>query len=213
MRLGLSKKPFDIPLLSIDDMKTNIQLKTSAIIKSRFNNKKQKLDLLIMKTISKAMPSIPLERSNFLISPNIFLADPSFHESAPVDILIGVEFAYSFLCGGQLRIKGYSAILQKNILGWIVVRPVFDKKYTEKIRPTQTVCNFLQNSELPILWELNDVPSASTLFKEKQACDEHFQNHVQHNDSGLYIVKLPFTEQINQRGDSRNTECIRERIR
>ena len=98
IRLGLSKNRFEIPLLlvSIDEMKTNIQFETNAIIKSRFNNKKQKLDLLILQVISNAMPSLPLNKNNFSIPSNIFLVDPVFYESAPIDILIGAEFVYSF---------------------------------------------------------------------------------------------------------------------
>ena len=184
-------------------MKTNIQFETNAIIKSRFNNKKQKLDLLIVQVISNAMPSLPLNKKNFSIPSNIFLADPVFYESAPIDILIGAEFAYSFLCTGQLPIKGHAAVLQKTILGWIVAGRVYGNKSTVKARPIQSICNFVKNQDLPILWELDAVQTVSTFSQEEQACEN--QDHIKRDESGRYVVKLPFTEKTKQLGDSRNT--------
>ena len=184
-------------------MQTKIKFATSATCKSRFDKKKRKLDLLVVNEISDAMPSMPLDRKNFEIPSNIFLADPNFHEPAPIDIIIGAEFAYSFMRTGQLQIKGHSAVLQKTILGWIIAGRVYNQN-REINNSTKIHCLFNPNEKLPILWELDPVRTTSTHSKEEQACEEHFANHVRRDDSGRYIVKLPLNKKIEQLGDTRN---------
>ena len=117
----------EIPLLSLDSMKTNIKFATSATFKSRFDHKKRNLDIQVVTEIAESMPTMPLDRNLFEVPLTIFLADPNFHEPAPVDIIIGAEFAYSFLHTGQLRIKGHAAVLQKTVLGWIIAGRVYKK--------------------------------------------------------------------------------------
>ena len=124
-RLGLRKRSFKIPLLSIDNMCTKIQFRTFATIKSRFNNRCCNLELLIVKQISNTMPC-SLDKNAFKIPQNIFLADPDFHIPAPIDIIIGAEYAYSFLLAGQLSLKGRTAVFQKTSLGWIIAGIFYD---------------------------------------------------------------------------------------
>ena len=202
-RLGLRKRSFKIPLLSIDDMCTKIQFRTFATIKSRFNNECCDLELLIVKQISNSMPSCSLDRDAFKIPQNIFLADPDFHVPAPIDIIIGAEYAYSFLLAGQLSLKGHTAVLQKTSLGWIIAGRVYDPQRRNKVGPKSVVCNFLHNTCLPLLWELDKVQPSSTRSKEEQACENHFVEHVQRDNTGRYTVKLPFNNKIEKLGESK----------
>ncbi|XP_033217074.1 uncharacterized protein LOC117172895 [Belonocnema kinseyi] len=155
------------------------------------------------------MPSMPLNRNHFEIPPNIFLADPNFHEPAPSDIIIGAEFAHSFLRKGQLRIKGHTAVLQKPILGWIIAGRAYNQNRKTNDRSTNLFCLFNQSEKMPILWELDPVQTTSTHSKEEQVCETHFANHVRRDDDGRYIVKLPFNDKIDQRADLRNVALQR----
>ena len=202
-RLGLRRTSFEVPLLSLDHMQTKIKFATSATFKFRFDKKKRKVDLLVVNGISDAMLSMPLDRNNFEIPSNIFLADPNFHEPAPIDIIIGAEFANSFLCTGQLQKMGHSAVLQKTILGWIIAGKVYNQN-REINNSTKIHCLFNPNEKLPIRWELDPVRTTSTHSKEEQACKEHFANHVRRDNSGQHIVKLSLNEKIEKLGDTRN---------
>ncbi|XP_033229759.1 uncharacterized protein LOC117181308 [Belonocnema kinseyi] len=156
-RLGLHKTSFEIPLLSLSHMQTNIKFATSATFESRFDNKKRNLDLLVVNQIADAMPSMPLDRNAFELPANIFLADPKFHEPAPVDIIIGAEFAYTFLRTGQLRMKGHAAVLQKTVLGWITAGRVYNQNRKTHNRSANIFFLFNQGEKLLILWELDPV--------------------------------------------------------
>ena len=184
-RLGLKKTPVEIPLLSLDHIQTNIKFATSATLKSRFDHKKRNLDLLIVNEIAEAMPTMPLDRNYFEIPPNIFLADPIFHEPALADMNIGAELAYAFFCTGQLRIKRHTAILQKTVLGRIIAGRVYGKNHILNYRATKIFSLFKQFDKLPILWELDQVQTTSLHSPEEQACEAHFANHVRRDNSGL----------------------------
>ena len=184
-------------------MQTKLKFATSATFKSRFDKKKRRLDLLVVNEIADAMPSMPLDRKDFEIPSNIFLADPNFHEPTPVEIIIGAEFAYSFFRTGQLRIKGHSAVLQKTILGWILAGRVYNQNRKTN-KSTKMYSLFNQGDTLPILWELDPVQPTSTYSKEEQACEENFANHVRR-----YMVELPFNKNIVKLGDTRNVAVQR----
>ncbi|XP_033231549.1 uncharacterized protein LOC117182569, partial [Belonocnema kinseyi] len=203
-RLGLHKKHFEIPMLSVDDMKTNIKFRTFATVKSRFNDQKSNLELLVVRTISNAMPSFPLDKNAFELPDNIFLADPMFHKPAPVEIIIGAEYVYNFLLAGKLSIPGHTAVLQKTILGWIIAGRVYDSQGIQNVGTKSSVCSFIQHTSLPLLWELDQVQPSSKRSKEEQACETHFVEHGQRDDSGRYIVHLPFNEKVHQIDESKH---------
>ncbi|XP_043476349.1 uncharacterized protein LOC122507611 [Leptopilina heterotoma] len=163
-RLGLKQTPFEIPLLSIDDMSTNVKFKTSTTIRS---------------------------------------PDPKFNEPSPIDIIIGAEYTYNFLGSGKLSIKGHSAVLQNTTLGWILAGRIFDVKQRHNTNSQASICNFLHNTSLPLLWELDQVQPTCTRSKEEEECETHYKENTFRDDSGSYVVKLPFNEKVKMLGESK----------
>lgn len=200
-RLGLQKKAFEIPLLSIDDMNTKIKYRTFTTIHSRFFKQGFDVELLVVKKISDALPSFLLNREEFNLPENIHLADPRFYEPAPVDIIIGAEFAFDFLLTGRHKILGHEAILQETKLGWIIAGRVYGSKQETRSDQRATICNFLHNTSLPLLWELDQVKPSSTRSKDEQECEKHFIQETRRDDDGRYEVKLPLNEKINHLGE------------
>lgn len=202
-RLRLKQNPFEIPLLSIDDMSTHIKFRTFTTIRSRFNNQKHDLELLVVNKIADFMPSYPLNKNDFDIPDDIFLADAKFNEPSPIDIIIGAEYTYGFLVSGKLHIKGHSAVLQNTVLGWIIAGRIYNDKGKSDAKIQTTICNFFHNTSLPLLWELDKVEPASIRSKEEQECEIHFNENTQRDDTGRYMVRLPFNEKLKQLGDSK----------
>lgn len=97
IRLGHKQKPFETPLMTINNTSINVKFRTSATIRSRFNKQKHDVEFLIVEKISNSMPSYQVERNNLSIPKHLFLADPKFHEPAPIDILLGAEYTAHFI--------------------------------------------------------------------------------------------------------------------
>ncbi|XP_076650259.1 uncharacterized protein LOC143357625 [Halictus rubicundus] len=58
-------------------------------------------------------------------------------------------------------------------------------------------------------WEIEEGPSTPHLSTEEKACEEHFQQHVQQDSTGRYIVALPFNQNKERLGNSRNAALKR----
>ena len=66
------------------------------------------------------MPTMPIDRSSFMIQQGLFLADPGFHNPAEVDMILGAQYFYHFLRSGQILITSHPAVFQETELGWEV---------------------------------------------------------------------------------------------
>ncbi|KAG5862686.1 hypothetical protein JTB14_004659 [Gonioctena quinquepunctata] len=91
----------------------------------------------------KPVPNeIPIESSLLNIPRNIKLADPSFRKPSKIDILIGAQEFYNFLCVGQIKLGNNQPVLQRTVFGWIISGPVMNN--SRHI----TQCNLITNQEL-----------------------------------------------------------------
>ena len=61
-----------------------------------------------------------LGRDKFNLPCNICLADPRFHISSDIDLLIGADFFWNLICVGQIKFSNKYPTLQKTRLGWIL---------------------------------------------------------------------------------------------
>lgn len=66
------------------------------------------------------MPTQSVDLSNLNIPPHLKLADPEFHNSSEVDVLIGAGICFDLLCAGQIRLDNSKLLSQKTVLGWLV---------------------------------------------------------------------------------------------
>ncbi|XP_004533441.1 uncharacterized protein LOC101460451 [Ceratitis capitata] len=160
-----------------------------------------------MPTITERQPATTLSISQWNITGNIKLADPSFNTSRRIDILIGASMVFDLLCVGQLRLKEPMHILQKTLLGWTVSGgkqgSVMSSSYavTSKIvdnRPSEALDQMVRS-----FWETeNCFDETMKITKEELDCEMHFQANYHRLSSGEYSVRLPVKQDINFLGDS-----------
>ncbi|KAH8373689.1 hypothetical protein KR009_002602, partial [Drosophila setifemur] len=75
---------------------------------------------LVAPTITGNQPSLTVCPDDWRIPNNIRLADPEFHKSQKIDLLIGASLFFKLLCVGQINLSAGLPLLQKTLLGWIV---------------------------------------------------------------------------------------------
>ncbi|XP_078051368.1 uncharacterized protein LOC144477515 [Augochlora pura] len=184
-------------------MTTYAKNTVTATIKSRVSDYQRTLTFLIIPTISSCIPSQTIDRSSISVSKNLILADPNFHLSAPVDLLLGAGAALSVLSVGQINLSPPNSpdlYMQKTRLGWVIGGSV------PAPHPTHARA-FHLNSTLEIditrFWELEEGPRTQHLTESEKVCEDHFKRRVSRTKSGRYVVALPFNNKISQLGTSK----------
>ena len=135
-------------------------------------------------------PSEPISRVVLKIPSNINLADPEFHISGSIDVLIGAEILLKLLCVGKLSLASNNVVMQKTHLGWILGEKIPGVKFSN-ISTCNLSLNLLHN-KISEFWEIENGPHDKTLSNEENECGEHYIKNTSRNPkSGRYIVKLP----------------------
>ena len=75
---------------------------------------------MVVSNITNYQPSIKWNTSELKIPANVNLADPFFHESRRIDILIGAELFFELMSVGQIRLGKGLPTLQKTLFGWVI---------------------------------------------------------------------------------------------
>ena len=155
-----------------------------------------------MPTISTLIPNQLLDRSTFEIPRNLKLADPGFHVSAPIDVLLSSGSTLESMCVGQLNLtKPDEPKLrpQKTRFGWVIGGSPTSQAATNIFHATTTEIQ----ADLARFWEIDEGPPIIHLSESELRCEKHFQSHVQRTKEWRYIAALPFNEKHFSVGSSK----------
>lgn len=110
--LRLPKKRCFIPIGALNDLVAKAVVKIA--IRSIHTDYKTTFSFLIIPRIANLIPKEIIPREILHIPPNVLLADPHFHEPAPIDMLLGSRPSLSTFCAGQIDLsnKNWDIILQ-----------------------------------------------------------------------------------------------------
>lgn len=181
------------------DIKISPRFSSSFVLKSR---------AIILKKLAKvtkiALPSAP----SFDHINNLHLADPSFHENSPIDLMLGAAEYAQIIQSGVVKGLVNEPIAQNSELGWIVSGPTNTIDISaNSIRIVSLISNVEINETIKKFFEVEDVTSdeSTSLTEEEIYCEEHFKKHTFRNDVGQYVVRMPFKGQRESPdlGDSR----------
>ncbi|XP_068893044.1 uncharacterized protein [Tenebrio molitor] len=119
-RLRVNSKETNIRVTGIGNANGSIVNKIASLqVKSFHNAFGANLNCLVVPIITHSVPAESINASLLQIPNNIKLADPQFHRSGPIDILIGAEIFWDLLCVGQIKATKVHPVFQKTHLGWI----------------------------------------------------------------------------------------------
>ncbi|XP_017144470.1 uncharacterized protein LOC108157108 [Drosophila miranda] len=148
-------------------------------------------------------PTLRLSTANWPIPLNIQLADPSFHKSQWIYLLIGAGLFFELLCVGQIQLAPGLPWLQKTHLGWILSGGGHSAPNSSSLIATQSSDDTNRSTRLDGLvrqfWEVEHIfePIARATKEELQS-EEHFVNH----HTRLPPLRLPMKRRLESLGDS-----------
>ncbi|XP_066585914.1 uncharacterized protein [Prorops nasuta] len=190
-KLGARIKSCSRLVTVIDGMNTTSRGTVQITIKAAHNDFCLELSCLVIPKLSDSVPPENFPRDMIQIPTNLKMADPRFHISRSIDLLIGAGKTLSLLSIGQIIISqgGVGLCLQKTKLGWVVASSFNDSKDSEQIYHAIDLENILQR-----FWEIEEVSVPKQFTRDEIDCEEHFTNTVTRNKDGRYVVRLPFRQ-------------------
>ncbi|XP_041448477.1 uncharacterized protein LOC121404030 [Drosophila obscura] len=148
----------------------------------------------VLPQLAGNLPSYPIPQHFLDNLPNLQLADPSFHRSSQIDVLLGADILPAILLSGfQSAICG-SLLGQETIFGWVLSGPVSaDSARTVSAFTTKLSFNSDVRLEklLTKFWEVEDLPGRPT-SESDSVCEENFLQTTKRTPDGRYVVTLPF---------------------
>lgn len=213
-KLNLPPIKMNVKVIGINGQPVDIHYMVKTKIKSLVSNEHFNLNFLVTNQITGNTPQFSFDCSKLNLPNNIKLADPTFNESGPVDILLGNGIFMHLLSTGQIKLgnKPYQEpILQNTKLGWVVAGP-----FQSILLSDQSFCNLSttpsNNLEKQIenFWLLEECPNKLINYSiEESEVESHFQENFKRDNSGNFIVSLPFKNNFEQLGDSKQTAILR----
>lgn len=207
--LKLKKERADLVVSGVNNSKTRIKHKVYLNIKSRFNDFSMGLEMMVVPKITSDQPNSSVSVDQCQVPADILMADPEFHRSQKVDMLIGAEVFYELMGANRVKISKNLPAFHETKLGWIVAGkiPANNKKNAFCITLDQSTPeeNRLVELEknLERFWTIEGFESNEKVFsKEEQECEEHFMLNFSRDIDGRFTVKLPLKLEIAALGDS-----------
>ncbi|XP_051161138.1 uncharacterized protein LOC127281463 [Leptopilina boulardi] len=206
-KLNLPKQKCSIPIGALNDLSTVTKHIVKLTIRSRYNAFEKTITCLSVPEISRSVPNEFLKRELFNIPSNLPLADPNFNKPAAIDLLLGSGPTLSMLCVGQndLSKNGEDLCIQKTRVGWIIGgTPNSNLKLLKtKSKKLKLDCHLIELREsLVRFWEIEEGQVSRHFSAEELECEKHFQEHVSRDQSGKYVVALPFKKAEVNVGES-----------
>lgn len=203
-RLRIKRNKINMSVTGINQVNSIIDYQCSVTIESLSNSWIADIVCLIVPVINNGLPDRSLDVSPLNIPPNIKLADPSFSESGPIDLLIGAGLFYDLLCIGQISLGQGLPILQKTVLGWIVSGTVNTGEISTTTNCNQLVTNKELHEMMQRFWLVEEpCIKKPILSKEENLCEEIFQKTTTRDFEGRFVVEIPLKDSPTVLGDSK----------
>ncbi|KAI5748462.1 hypothetical protein M8J77_025811 [Diaphorina citri] len=159
-------------------------------------------EAVILKRISSTMPSVPISPQVLSQFSHLDLADPGFCEPGVVDFLLGAELYSHILCTTGNNVIPGTPTAMRTTLGWIV----FGRAST--YNEASSLSSFFVSSPsldtiLHKFWETEEVAVQLIKDPEDVRCEEHFLATHYREDSGRYVVALPFRDDVTKLCENR----------
>ncbi|XP_076302047.1 uncharacterized protein LOC143220243 [Lasioglossum baleicum] len=136
-------------------------------------------------------------------SDRLELADPEPFDHSPIHLLIGADLYGAILLNDLRQGPFGSPTAQLTIFGWILSGPSTDvgSATHSNVASIHTVSS--EDDELlKRFWETEEIVTRPHLTEDEERCEEHFCETHQRDETGRYVVRLPFKTYSPPIGDS-----------
>ncbi|XP_062704228.1 uncharacterized protein LOC134286610 [Aedes albopictus] len=199
-KLGKRPRPTNTEVVGVTGRKSASQEVVVSVV-SNYGEYKVDIPCLVMPQVSGTIPTRKIEIKRWQIPANVALADPEFHTPKRIDLLIGNEFFFSLLKSGQMKLSDDLPLLQETVFGWVIAGPV--DVPDQKVVFSHVVTKEDTSDLIEKFWAVEEVVGSFPSTTEEQQVEDHFVDTHRRDETGRFVVRLPFRETVAELGDNR----------
>ncbi|XP_062534710.1 uncharacterized protein LOC134203894 [Armigeres subalbatus] len=203
-KMKIKRKRSNIDVVGIGQSNMKVRHRVEAKIKSRVSPFSQSMEFLILPTVTSNLPTTSVRRADWKIPEGVELADPSFFESAAVDLVIGIQHFFDLIKSRKISLGNGLPTLNESVFGWIVSGVVNDiGAVVQKSCYTAMATGF--EKLINRFWSCEELETSNKYSPEEERCEEHFKRTVRRSENGRYTVSYPRNhDKLVELGESRD---------
>ncbi|UYV73022.1 hypothetical protein LAZ67_10001583 [Cordylochernes scorpioides] len=176
---------------------------------SHFDHQSFETTAMVLTKLTNNIPSFTVKKINYSHMKGLILADPSYFKSREIDVILGSDIVFNLIQEGRRNGKENEPSAIHSKLGWLVYGPTSVSE-RQSFRNMAHFSSELESEDLiKRFWELESIPFEEIPTKEEKDCESHYLKNVVRDESGRYIVKLPFKESAEKLGQSKSIAISR----
>ncbi|UYV63877.1 hypothetical protein LAZ67_2005876 [Cordylochernes scorpioides] len=153
---------------------------------SHFDHQSFETTALVLTKLTNNIPSFTVKKINYSHMKGLILADPSYFKSREIDVILGSDIVFNLIQEGRRNGNEKSF---RNMA-----------HFSSELESEDLIKRF---------WELESIPLEEIPTKEEKDCESHYLKNVVRDESGRYIVRLPFKESAEKLGQSKSIAISR----
>ncbi|XP_058840273.1 uncharacterized protein LOC131695773 [Topomyia yanbarensis] len=194
--LRLKKHPVNVTVQGAGQLSKVIHESIYAQVSSRKEHFSCGVNFLVMDKLTANLPAQNVSITDWRIPKDLFLADPTFNKSQPIDVVLGAKHFYSFFPNAaRIQLHGNLPLLVDSVFGWIVAgsADLVSPKINPSSNSSSLVCVSMVSLEetLERFWKIEELTTKDNYSVEERRCEKLYQSTVSRNPDGRYIVRLP----------------------
>ncbi|XP_073821570.1 uncharacterized protein [Musca autumnalis] len=207
-RLGIEPIQATLAIEGVGGRSRTANHRVNVEIQSLTSKFRARLEAFVLPNIVPPQPSTDTDVTSWPIPENIQLADPHFFQTGRIDVLLGADFYFNLILSQEIRMSKELPILKNSKLGWIASGKVHAEAGT-------VTCAVFGEEErgleelLKQFWEQDDVGEDQKLTLADERCESHFNQYTTVNESGRFVVRLPFSDDTEKISESLNIAASR----
>ncbi|XP_073839096.1 uncharacterized protein [Musca autumnalis] len=207
-RLGIEPIQATLAIEGIGGRSRTANHRVNVDIQSLICKFRARLEAFVLPDIVPPQPSTDIDVTSWPIPENIKLEYPHFYQTGRIDVLLGAEFYFNLILSQEIRMSKELPILKNSQLGWIARGKV-------QAKAGMDTCAVFGEDErgleelLKQFWEQDDVGEDQKLTLADERCESHFNQHTTVNESGRFVVRLPFSDDTEKISESLNIAASR----
>ncbi|UYV64450.1 hypothetical protein LAZ67_3000767, partial [Cordylochernes scorpioides] len=176
---------------------------------SHFDYQSFETTALVLTKLTNNIPSFTVKKINYSHMKGLILADPSYFKSREIDVILGSDIVFNLIQEERRNGKENEPSAIHSKLGWLVYGPTSVSE-RQSFRNMAHFSSELESEDLiKRFWELESIPLEEIPTKEEKDCESHYLKNVVRDESGRYIVRLPFKESAEKLGKSKSIAISR----
>ncbi|XP_065094109.1 uncharacterized protein LOC135714655 [Ochlerotatus camptorhynchus] len=168
------------------------------------------VDFLVLNKVIPNLPTRDVSIEDWNLPQDLFYADPNYHKSSGIDLIIGNEHFFScFKTAARIQLSDSLPFLVDSVFGWIVsgTAHAATNAHDASTCSVTTVSLMSLEESLERFWEIEEPPARSAYSLEEKKCEEFYTSTVTRNSAGRYVVRLPRKSNFDELvGESKATE-------